>query len=99
MGVNPTNAAAHQAVAVDKCQHFIVATLGQTGQVLKQGQYFGAATQRAARQFANDERVAFDFCAIQQNAEITVAPAEVVDPNGSINQHNRGFHADAAGAG
>jgi hypothetical protein len=99
VGVNPTNAATHQAVALYKCQHFIVAALGQTGQVLKQEQYFGASTPRAARQLANDERVAFDFSAIQQNAEITVAPAEMVHPNGSINQHNGGFYADAAGAG
>ena len=52
---------------------------------------------RAARQFANDERVAFHFFPHEQRAEPRFALPEVVHPDGGINQHDYGQRAAEVG--
>jgi hypothetical protein len=98
MSVNPADSPTHEAVALNKRQHLIVAAHRHTWQALKQQQYFRAAMQRAARQFANDERVAFNFFPAEQGTQRRVAPAEMIHPDRGINQHD-GYCAAVVGVG
>ena len=66
MGINPTDAAAHQAMPLDQRQHLIMAGYRHMRQASQKGQHFRAASQGTAGQFADDERVAFDFISIQE---------------------------------
>jgi hypothetical protein len=65
MSVNPPDSATHQSMALNKSHHLIVAAHRHTWQALKQQQHLGPAVQRAARQFANDEWVAFHFFPVE----------------------------------
>jgi len=81
MSVNPTDAAAHQAVALDKRQHLLMSSERHTWQAFKQRQYFRPAAQGTARQFPNDKRVAFHFVPAQQGLEGGITPPEMVHPD------------------
>ena len=98
MSVYPADSPTHEAVALNKRHHFIVAARGNTWQTKKQRQYFRAAMQRAARQFANDEWVAFHFFAAEQGTERSVAPPEMVlVAYAAILQRRLGFRSTRGG--
>ena len=99
MSVDPADSPAHKAMALNKGQHLVVAAYRHTRQSLKQHQHFRAATQPAACQLADNEWVAFHFFVAEQDAERRIAPPEMVNPDGSINQHERACCAAVVGVG
>jgi len=87
MSVNPTDAAAHQAAALNKCQHLIIPNCWDVWQPAQQRQHFRASPQGTAGQLADDERVAFDFTSIEECAKHGVGSPEMLHPDRGINQH------------
>lgn len=73
MGINPTDTAAHQAMALNKHQTLIMAGYLYVRQPLQMGQYFRAASHGTTRQFANDEGVTLDFVPTEQRAQLRIA--------------------------
>ncbi|MGA2902977.1 MAG: hypothetical protein ABSD98_04045 [Candidatus Korobacteraceae bacterium] len=66
MNINPTDAAAHQAMALDERQHLIMSGYRCMRQASQKGQHLRAASQGTTRQFADDEGVALDFVSAEQ---------------------------------
>jgi hypothetical protein len=87
MGINPADAAAHQAMAFDEREYLIIGGYEHMRQAPQKRQYFRTASQGTARQFADDEGVTLDFASVEQSAESRVAPPQMLYPDRSINQH------------
>lgn len=57
MHIQPTDALAIEVVSFDKLQELVMLSHIRAGQHLQKGKYFCPIAQRAASEFADDERV------------------------------------------
>lgn len=81
MGINPSDAAATQAIGVHERQYFCVLCQTKLREPMKQRQDLRAAPQCSQRQFADDKRMAFRFSSAQKSAERGIIAPQVVHPD------------------
>src|ERR1051325_7032548 len=91
MRVDIPDAAAEQPRASDENENFIVGGDHRLRQLTQRAEHDIALPQIAKCEFANDERVPEHRCAIQQSFENDVAGAQMIDPDGSIDQGSPGL--------
>ena len=77
-------AAPHKGVGLDKGEHFLVVHEGRLREIPKQLEDLTSASQRAAGELAQDERMAEHRLVKEQAGKPTVGDAQMVDPDGGI---------------
>jgi hypothetical protein len=87
--IDPAQAGAGQAVAIDQRHGFFISRDQSGGQRREVFENIAALRERAARQLANHEGMREHVALVEQVFEIGVRASEVVDPDGGVNQHRR----------
>lgn len=80
-----------QAVPVDEGQHLVVRRHWRGRERLHEAQDVLTAPQRPARQFTDNERMRQDAALFEQVLEVGIRPAQVIDPDGRVNEHRAYF--------
>ena len=88
MHVDPPEPAPHQGVSVNEGQHFLLVHDRRLGEIVKEPQDFAPASERAAGEFTHYEGVAEHSFLEQQPGELPIGDAEMVDPDGGIDQNH-----------
>jgi hypothetical protein len=89
MHVDPSESPAHQPVPFHQGQHFFVLRHRHLRQRRQEREDLLPCSEVPARQLAEDEGVAGDLSGIEASAQPRVAPPEVIDPNGGVDEHYR----------
>ena len=89
MHIDVADALAVQPVAVDVGEYLIGLCHSRHRQVLQQAKNGAAVAQAAAGDLADDERVGDYGAALQQFGQLRVASAQMVDPDGSVDEDQR----------
>ena len=87
MHVDPPEAFAVEFFLFDQCQHFFVICLDRPRQTSKIFEKTRALSQVSASQFPHHGRVHQDPTSLQKGGELTVADAQVMNPNGRVSKH------------
>src|SRR5574337_16606 len=86
MGVHPPNSASVEPLALNEFQDFAMLCQPGSRQGLQQNQHLSTIPQGTARQFPDDERVCQHLLFVEKTYQFSVAGAEVIDPDGSVDQ-------------
>jgi hypothetical protein len=89
MRIDIPDAAPEQGLTLDEMQYLGVRGDGGLRQLSQGVENHLALPQSAERQLAGHERVAEDLCPLEQPAKRIVAGAQMVDPDGGIDQDQR----------
>lgn len=81
MHIDPTEAPAHQVVAVDDRRHVYVVCERRRWERREKGQNMGALQQVAARYFADHEGVSPHEAVLQASHEQRLSVTQVIHPN------------------
>jgi hypothetical protein len=87
MDIEPAQSFGVQLVAVDDAHRFVMTSDRRLRKHGQQGEYLDSVLQAATGQLTDDKRVTEDPTLQQECLEFSIAPAEVIDPDGGIDEY------------
>lgn len=88
MHIDPPEAGPRQLVFVDESQHFVVVDLGRLGKRPEKSQHLGTTLQVSTSELADHELMAPDLALLQRGDQAAIPSAQVLDPDGCVDQHS-----------
>src|SRR4051794_39148731 len=86
MDVDPSDAAGGNVVPVDELEGLVVVRGLRSRQLAQQSEDLGSVLQTSESELADDERVHHDVPAVEQGFQPRIAAAQVLDPDGSVDE-------------
>ena len=84
MSVDPSDAAAGEALSFDELQDLFVLRSLRSWQLAEESENFGTPPHSSDSQLSDDERMDEDETVLEQPAEAGVPASQVVDPDGRV---------------
>jgi hypothetical protein len=88
MKINPSETPARQISFIQKMHNLIMFGNQRRRQCIQQRQNLCAILHVTASQFPENERMTQNATIIQQTAKFVIALAQMIDPNGSVNERH-----------